>query len=165
MYGISWLTSLSRNRDYLNWRSEYLNVYNKFIAPYLPSSPLKPVKIAILDTGIDRGHDSFEAREEAIKARLNCYNESQRSIPDLNGHGTFTASLILDYAPDAELCIIKIADLNVRPSATTVAKVSQNTISNSIRTGAQKLIYAGHQSRSRQMGRRYYFNVVRVALV
>lgn len=114
--------------DYLNWRSEYLIVYNKFIAAYLPSSALKPVKIAILDTGIDRRHDAFEAREEAIKARLNYYNESQRSIPDLNGHGTFTASLILDYAPDAELYIIKIADLNARPSAAIVAKVSQYNI-------------------------------------
>lgn len=124
----SQLISLSRNRDYLNWRSEYLNVYNKFITAYLPNPPLQPIKIAILDTGIDRGHDAFEAREEAIKARLNYYNESQRSIPDLNGHGTFTASLILDYAPDAELYIIKIADLNVRPSAAIVAKVSRNTI-------------------------------------
>jgi hypothetical protein len=41
----------------------------------------------------------------------------------LNGHGTFTASLILDYAPDAELYIIKIADENATPSAETVAKV------------------------------------------
>lgn len=113
-----------RNRDYLSWRSEYLKVYNNFITAYLSSPPLKPVKIAILDTGIERGHDAFEAREEAIKARLNYYNESQRSIPDLNGHGTFTASLILDYAPDAELYIIKIADKNARPNAEIVAKVS-----------------------------------------
>lgn len=113
-----------RNRDYLSWKSEYLKVYDKFITQYLPSPPLKPVKIAILDTGIERGHDAFEAREEAIKARLNYYNESQRSISDSNGHGTFTASLLLDYSPDAGLYIIKIADENARPSAEVVAKVT-----------------------------------------
>lgn len=120
--------SIKKNRDYLNWRSEYLNVYDEFITAYLPNPPLNPIKIAILDTGIDRGHDAFEAREEAIKARLNFYNESQRSIPDLNGHGTFTASLILDYAPDAELYIIKIADLNIRPSAAIVAKAIDQAV-------------------------------------
>lgn len=101
-----------------------MKVYDKFIAEYISSPPPKPVKIAILDTGIERGHDAFEAREEAIKGRHNCYNESQRSISDINGHGTFTASLILDYAPGAELYIIKIADENARPSAEVVAKVS-----------------------------------------
>lgn len=86
------------------------------VAAYLPNPALKSIKITILDTGIDRRHDAIEAREEAIKERLNYHNEPQKVIPDLNGHGTFTASLILDYAPDAELYIIKIADKNARPT-------------------------------------------------
>lgn len=84
------------------------------------------MKIAILDTGIDRDHDAFEAYEENIKARFNFYNKSQKSIPDLNGHGTFTASLSLDYAPDAELYIAKIADReNATPNAKVVVDVSR----------------------------------------
>lgn len=82
------------------------------------------MRIAILDTGIDRDHDYINAREANVKGRHNCYGDSQRSVVDRNGHGTFAANLILDYAPDAELYIIKIADGNVRPEARLVAEVS-----------------------------------------
>lgn len=82
------------------------------------------MKIAILDTGIDRDHHVFEAREGNTKAKLNFYNSNQRSIPDPNGHGTFTASLLLDYAPDADLYIAKIADKqNAAPNVKTVVNV------------------------------------------
>ncbi|EHK22937.1 uncharacterized protein TRIVIDRAFT_213012 [Trichoderma virens Gv29-8] len=116
-------------KDYLKWRSEYEKVYGKFMATQLPGPPSKPVKIAILDTGIDRDHDSFEAREENIKAKVNFYNNMQKNIPDLNGHGTFTASLILDYAPDAELYIAKIAD---KENATPNAKIVVDAINHAI---------------------------------
>ncbi|KAL7940991.1 subtilisin-like protein [Trichoderma barbatum] len=107
-----------RNIAYLHWRSQYDKVYTNFITTPLSLLSPKAVKIAILDTGIDRGHDAFEAREEYIKGRFNCCDESQKNnIRDLNGHGTFTASLILDYAPDAELYIMKIAHSNDRPNA------------------------------------------------
>lgn len=120
------MNHLLRTKDYIRWRSEYERVYDKCIRTYLSNPPPRPVKIAILDTGIDRDHDAFEAREENIKAKLNFYNNSQRSIPDLNGHGTFTASLILDYAPDAELYIAKIADKeNATPNAKIVVDVSR----------------------------------------
>ncbi|PNP58294.1 hypothetical protein THARTR1_01809 [Trichoderma harzianum] len=121
--------SNAKTRDYIKWRSEYENVYSKCIRAYLLDPPSRPVKIAILDTGIDRGHDAFEAREENIKAKLNFYNNSQRSITDLNGHGTFTASLILDYAPDAELYIAKIADKeNTTPNAKIVVDALNHAI-------------------------------------
>ncbi|RFU80040.1 major intracellular serine protease [Trichoderma arundinaceum] len=114
---------------YLTWRSEYENVYAKFITTHLSDPPSKPVKIAILDTGIDRDHYAFEAREENIKAKLNCYHELQKNVPDLNGHGTFTASLILDYAPDAELHVIKIADKeNSRPDAKIVVNAINHAV-------------------------------------
>lgn len=101
-------------------------MYKKFITTQLQDPPSRPVKIAILDTGIDRDHYVFEAREENIKAKLNFYDSSQRYIPDLNGHGTFTASLILDYAPDADLYIAKIADKqNATPNAKIVIDVSR----------------------------------------
>ncbi|KAL6690548.1 peptidase S8/S53 domain-containing protein [Trichoderma pleuroticola] len=121
--------SNAKTRDYIKWRSEYENVYSKCIRAYLLDPPSRPVKITILDTGIDRGHDAFEAREENIKAKLNFYNNSQRSITDLNGHGTFTASLILDYAPDAELYIAKIAD---KENATPNAKIVVDALNHAI---------------------------------
>ncbi|KAL7928237.1 peptidase S8/S53 domain-containing protein [Trichoderma chlorosporum] len=123
--------SIAETKQYLKWRSEYEKVYEKFISAHLLSPPPRPVKIAILDTGIDRDHHAFEAREENIKAKLNCYNNAQKNIPDLNGHGTFAAGLILDYAPDAELYIAKIADKeNATPNANIVVDAINHAIDN-----------------------------------
>ncbi|VUC35622.1 unnamed protein product [Clonostachys rosea] len=114
---------------YLRWRSEYGKVYKKFISDHLQGSSSQPVKIAVLDTGIDRDHFVFEAREDNIKGKRNCFNPSQRNVPDAHGHGTFTASLILDYAPDASLYVIKVADKeNTRPDAKVVAEAINHAV-------------------------------------
>ena len=116
---------MNRTEKYRNWRTEYRSVYEKFVERYLPSPPSNPVKIAILDTGIDRDHALLEAREDNLKGKKNLYNTSQKNVPDTNGHGTFAASLILDYAPDTALYAVKIADKeNARPDANIVAEVS-----------------------------------------
>ncbi|KAH7165314.1 hypothetical protein EDB81DRAFT_249744 [Dactylonectria macrodidyma] len=114
---------ITANR-YRAWMVNYENVYEKFITNYGACSSQPAVKIAILDTGIDRDNLAFEPREDNIKGRFNLYNEAfKRQVPDQNGHGTFNASLILDYAPDAELYVAKVADKeNARPSAYVVKK-------------------------------------------
>lgn len=48
-------------------------------------------------------HDKF-------KGMLNSYNESRKDLPDSHGHGTFVANVILNFAPDAHLYVVKIAD-------------------------------------------------------
>ncbi|KAF7548546.1 hypothetical protein G7Z17_g6988 [Cylindrodendrum hubeiense] len=119
------LEGLDKTQKYVEWRSNYDNVYEKFITSCISSSPSpSAVKIAILDTGIDRDNVAFEAREENIKGRFNWHNEEfKKRVPDRNGHGTFNASLLLDYAPDADLYIAKIVDKeNARPSAHIVTK-------------------------------------------
>ncbi|KAJ4198817.1 hypothetical protein NW767_008808 [Fusarium falciforme] len=114
---------------YIRWKSEYGQVYKKFVSNHLQDLPSQPVKIAVLDTGIDRDHFVFEAREENLKGKKNCYNESQKNVPDTHGHGTFTANLILDYAPDASLYVIKIADKeNTRPDAKIVANAINHAV-------------------------------------
>ncbi|KAI0183575.1 pfs domain-containing protein [Xylaria flabelliformis] len=96
---------------YVDWRLKYHEVYNKHIPTQLESYHSVPVKVALLDTGLDLRHPHVEARIENIKGKYNWLQEKFRqSIHDLNGHGTFTANLILDYAPDAELYIAKIAE-------------------------------------------------------
>ncbi|KAM0227188.1 hypothetical protein ACHAPO_011725 [Fusarium lateritium] len=103
-------------------KQDYLNVYGKFVGRPFAKSTSAPVKIAILDTGIERGHALVEPREESLKGKKNFYNPLQTDVADRHGHGTFTASLIMDYAPDAELYIAKIADKeNTRPDASIVA--------------------------------------------
>ncbi|KAI0875182.1 pfs domain-containing protein [Hypoxylon argillaceum] len=107
---------------YLHWKARYQEVYENYIAEELGSCCSAPVKIAILDTGIDLTHPDVEARIENIKARYNWLQAKFRhAVHDRNGHGTFTAGLILDYAPDAELYIAKIAD-NKPSSPKTVAE-------------------------------------------
>lgn len=62
------------------------------------------------------------ARPGNIKGKHNWANQKARHVHDRNGHGTFAAGLILDFAPDAELYIVKIAD-DQPCSPATVAEV------------------------------------------
>ncbi|KND87724.1 Intracellular serine protease [Tolypocladium ophioglossoides CBS 100239] len=102
--------SLEACANYSRWKRKYQAVYDKFIAPCMaPSAP--PVKIAVLDTGIDLNHPDMQACAENIKDKHNWLRESARTVVhDLDGHGTFVTSLLFDYAPDAEIYIAKIAD-------------------------------------------------------
>ncbi|KAL0935471.1 pfs domain-containing protein [Colletotrichum truncatum] len=114
---------------YERWKAEYKDVYRKFIEEHLSYSPSNTaVRIAILDTGIERDHPLIEAHND-LKGRRNFYDESRKAVPDENGHGTFTASLILDYAPDAELYVIKIAGKeNMRPDAQVVVNAINHAV-------------------------------------
>ncbi|KAJ3456638.1 hypothetical protein MRS44_016661 [Fusarium solani] len=95
---------------YIRWRSEYGQVYKKFVGNYLQDPPSQPVKIAVLDTGIDRDHFVFEAREENLKGKL---QELLQRISEEH----------------ASLYVIKIADKeNTRPDAKIVANAINHAI-------------------------------------
>ncbi|KAI0553245.1 pfs domain-containing protein [Xylaria curta] len=114
---------------YLNWKSKYNQVYNKYIPTQLERCHSVPVKVALLDTGLDLTHPDVEARIENIKGKYNWLQERfKHSVHDRNGHGTFTAGLVLDYAPDAELYIAKIAENNPS-SPKTIAKAINYAVS------------------------------------
>ncbi|KAF5024992.1 hypothetical protein F66182_2943 [Fusarium sp. NRRL 66182] len=85
-----------------------------------------PVKIAILDTGIDLDHPDFNQRarrrtkiaatslpEEIQRDRIEvCKNftgGSENDVTDDDGHGTHIAGLILTIAPRAKLYIAKVS--------------------------------------------------------
>ncbi|KAJ5747489.1 Cadherin [Penicillium nucicola] len=105
-------------QNYKIWEVKYMEVYEKFIQ----SPPKSPVKIAILDTGIDEKHPDIDACVDQIKDRYDWTDESSNGkANDRTGHGTFIAALLLKYAPDAEIYIAKICD--TRPSSPqTIAK-------------------------------------------
>lgn len=127
-------------RGYATWKSKYSEVYEKFTPPDCGCS--LPVKIAILDTGVDLTHPDMIARAENIKAKYNWINPKARHVHDRNGHGTFTTGLVLDYAPDAEVYIAKIAE-DQPCSPETVANISGLPQGFAFNTNAS----TGHQSR------------------
>ena len=102
---------------YLDWKDEYERVYYENIR----EPPRTPVKIAILDTGIDVGHPAFA--NVNIKLRRNWISETKEDTHDGDGHGTFTTGLVADYAPDSELYIARIAEKSPCPP-TVIAEVS-----------------------------------------
>lgn len=82
------------------------------------------MRIAVLDTGIDCKHDEIIGCEENIRGKR-CFipDKSDTAVEDTCGHGTFITGLVLDYAPDANIYIARIAE-NKRPiSPGVVAKV------------------------------------------
>ncbi|KAK4063328.1 uncharacterized protein Triagg1_9479 [Trichoderma aggressivum f. europaeum] len=115
--------------NYHLWKFRYLDVYGKFI----PQSSILPnIKIAILDTGVDVQHPYIDARFENIQGRYNWLSEdgpaNVRVVTDMSGHGTFAASLILDYAPDAQLFVAKIAEKELLKS-NVIAKAINYAVS------------------------------------
>ena len=118
---------------YRKWKREYDEVYEKLLdTERLPGS----VKIAILDNGIYNEHPKLEARGSRIIATRKFHGTSEEGVFDGNGHGTFTAGLIFDYAPDLELYVAKIVD---RENAAFDVKVVAN-VSNSAKNPPQKII-------------------------
>ncbi|UNI23183.1 hypothetical protein JDV02_009017 [Purpureocillium takamizusanense] len=100
--------------SYLSWKVQYAAVYRTYIDPYLPKPNCSPVKIAVLDSGVDDTHNSLDTGQIVAKRNWTSAN-FKKSARDLDGHGTFTASLVIDYAPDAKLYIAKIAEKEPSP--------------------------------------------------
>jgi len=97
-------------------------VYNHFI-PEEPSNPIHPVKIAILDTGLDPEHACIEAHDERIRGHNWISKTRSTDFRDSHGHGTHIAGLMLDFIPHAELYIAKVTD-GKELDPVTLARVS-----------------------------------------
>lgn len=70
---------------------------------------MKRIKIAILDTGIDKNHPDIAARwSERIKGWRSWIRPDDAS-EDVSGHGTHAASLLMTAAPEADLYVARIA--------------------------------------------------------
>jgi len=90
---------------------------------YWPEQPaLYPVRVAVVDSGIDGGHPEFQGR--IVKARSFVGGSA---LVDAEGHGTFVAGEIAaeidngegiaGMAPSAELLVAKVVGRHVRVCA------------------------------------------------
>ncbi|KAL8365506.1 hypothetical protein RB595_004360 [Gaeumannomyces hyphopodioides] len=104
---------------YKKWKKSYQRAQRRLFPDDCVIS--QPVRIAVLDTGLDLGHDSIPA-ERIIQKRNWVDPGRQDDIRDHDGHGTFVAGLLLKYAPDAELYVGKVCDADVAPSQCLLAK-------------------------------------------
>jgi hypothetical protein len=97
-----------RLEDYLNWKAKYQEVYRKYIDLDSEDSSSLPVKVAVLDSGVDDTHNALDTGQ--IRIKRNWTSKHPKRTYDRDGHGTFTASLVIDYCPDVELYIAKVAE-------------------------------------------------------
>ncbi|KAE8448393.1 hypothetical protein EG329_009457 [Mollisiaceae sp. DMI_Dod_QoI] len=74
-----------------------------------PSEELPRVNIAVLDTGVDLTHlnISYALEDGRIKS-TDFLGETPESITDLDGHGTHCASLLIKFAPNAEIYVGRV---------------------------------------------------------
>lgn len=89
---------------------------NKELAEAVPcenSGPAKPIRVAVLDTGLDDGAPFFDLPENSrYLERLKGWRDfvdSSYTWQDSQGHGTHLVSLILNIAPEAEVYVARIA--------------------------------------------------------
>lgn len=115
----------------------------------------EPVKVAILDTGIDRNHPDFqhprskpkkgimspvrgeENQIKRIKASQNFCDDRKdvEDVTDIDGHGTHVAGIILQLAPAAELYIARVCEGDEsygRSSVTSEANVPNKQLKQSV---------------------------------
>lgn len=92
---------------------------------YLRDNDNPPVKIAVLDTGVDSKNPFIRGARKAnrIKA-LKSFVKTDESTEDGVGHGTHVAALLLNVAPDAQIYIAKVAQDENIPSDHNIAEVS-----------------------------------------
>lgn len=85
----------------------------------------QPIKIAVLDTGIDLKHSSIRAAKKQNRLKtLKSFVKGDESVGDSHGHGTHVAALLLKVAPDSQLYIAKVASSGKIPADHNIAEVS-----------------------------------------
>lgn len=93
---------------------------------YVQSQSTKPIKIAVLDTGVDVTHSFIKGamkKPQRIKTTRS-FVDGVKDTQDSHGHGTHVAALLLKVAPDAHLYIARVASGGKIPAHHNIADVS-----------------------------------------
>lgn len=129
-------------------RVDLLNKELKCIS--LQNVPQARIRIAILDTGYDA--DAVFSQPPARRNRLIMWKdwvEDATKPQDCHGHGTHLVSLIMRVAPEADICVARIArDLGGLENASdNVAEVSPYGVN-----GASEMVHRTDRSAGYRMG-------------
>ncbi|QSS56158.1 hypothetical protein I7I53_04302 [Histoplasma capsulatum var. duboisii H88] len=96
-------------------KMESLIRFREDILPYSATNrDLQPVRIAIIDTGVDTNHPYIShgyapERNEPANVEFRDYSGAASPVPiDEDGHGTFIAGILLQLAPNSELFVARI---------------------------------------------------------
>ncbi|QSS66882.1 hypothetical protein I7I51_03094 [Histoplasma capsulatum] len=96
-------------------KMESLIRFREDILPYSATNrDLQPVRIAIIDTGVDINHPYIShgyapERNEPANVEFRDYSGAASPVAiDEDGHGTFIAGILLQLAPNAELFVVRI---------------------------------------------------------
>ncbi|KAH8796747.1 hypothetical protein BGZ57DRAFT_19922 [Hyaloscypha finlandica] len=105
-----------RCRQYENWKKMFIKTASPFEETKLADSDR--LKIAVLDTGLDKCHPDIETELDRIwvyDSSRKMFKKSEKgTIADSKGHGTHIVGLVLEYASDADLYV---ADVTVKGEA------------------------------------------------
>ncbi|KAL6826396.1 hypothetical protein V8C40DRAFT_244103 [Trichoderma camerunense] len=100
----------------------FLESMTSFTDAYLPRvyTSHKRIKVCIIDTGIDITHPSLRAAKRMGNlGEMKSFKGDSGDLNDEIGHGTHIAELVLTLAPEAILCVAKVAVKRVMPQEDT----------------------------------------------
>ena len=104
------VTGASDEDDYVSWGVKAMRLSDLRNTTNASSGSGK-VTVAILDSGINKGHEMFSGR--TILASSKNFVPYESSIQDLHGHGTHVAGTIVDgTSSQIQLLILKVLDRN-----------------------------------------------------
>ncbi|KAI9928629.1 hypothetical protein MW887_001844 [Aspergillus wentii] len=108
---------------------EWFDLFRENVFPLLPRRSLTPirglVKVAILDTGIDRNDAFIKRNSYRIKYRNFVVDDDDACPTDTNGHGTFCTALLLQIAENADIYHARVTASNSLESPESIVEAMQ----------------------------------------
>ncbi|KAL8418730.1 hypothetical protein RB594_002080 [Gaeumannomyces avenae] len=95
------------------WLSELMKISRQVESKRRKRRIAAPVRVAILDTGLDWDFPVFRERSGLLKSVTDVKDfvtPSTQTVTDVFGHGTFMARLIMECAPGVEILVARIAE-------------------------------------------------------
>ncbi|KLU87692.1 hypothetical protein MAPG_06686 [Magnaporthiopsis poae ATCC 64411] len=95
------------------WLSELMEISRQVESTRRRWRVTAPVRVAILDTGLNRDLPVFQERNGLLKSVTDVKDfvtPSTTTVTDTFGHGTFMARLIMECAPGAEILVARVAE-------------------------------------------------------